>query len=119
MISLRLFFVLAILIVVAAITGCVNEDRIRKKLLEKTPIGSDFEQVMAFCASSHIRCHRSETTGYLNQHTGKVVGVKSIWSTISERKDTPLSITSVSAYWGFDENGKLIDIWVWKTIDAP
>jgi hypothetical protein len=25
---------------------------------------------------------------------------------------------NVTVFWGFDENGKLIGIWVWKTWDA-
>ena len=27
--------------------------------------------------------------------------------------------TTVTAFWGFDSEGRLIDVWVWKTPDAP
>ncbi|WP_124950069.1 hypothetical protein [Sulfuriferula thiophila] len=119
MIYRKFFFVLFVAMVGIVMTACSSIVQIREHLLEKTPIGTKFDQVISFCASNNLKCYHSDTAGYLNQDTGKVVGVKSIWTGLSERKESPLTVTSISAYWGFDKDGKLIDIWVWKTIDAP
>lgn len=99
--------------------ACNNENQIKKQLLEKTPVGSNMEQILAFCSQEKLKCNRSDTAGYLDQDSGEVVGVKSIWGVLKEQKATPLTITSVSAYWGFDKDGRLIDVWVWKTSDTP
>ncbi len=116
---LRILAVVFVLSIGATMTACAEETRVRNELLEKTPIGTTFDQVLSFCASNNLKCRQSNTTGYLNQKTGQIVGVKSIWAVVSERKEMPLSTTSIAAYWGFDKDGRLLDIWVWKTIDAP
>lgn len=118
-IRLRFYWALFALVIGATLTACANENQTRKQLFEKTPVGSGMAQVMTFCKHENLKCNRSDTAGYLDQDTGKIVGVKSIWGVLAERKTTPLTITSVSAYWGFDKDGHLIDIWVWKTTDAP
>lgn len=102
-----------------ALTACSSEHEMRGQLLKKTPIGSNFDQVLEYCAKSNLKCFQSNNSGYLNQTTGEVVGVRSIWAVIDERHEAPLKIASIAAYWGFDESSSLIDIWVWKTIDAP
>lgn len=99
--------------------ACREEQGIREKLLKDTPTGTSFEEVKAFCAKSKFKCANSTTAGYLNQDTGQVIGVSSIWAVIDERKSMPMLTTSISAYWGFDKEKKLVDIWVWKTIDGP
>lgn len=111
-------------IVTALILGlllmaCSEEGRMRDALLQQTPIGSNFEEVRAYCARSNLKCAQSSTAGYLNQDTGKVIGVRSIWAVVKERNDIPLMKISISVFWGFSQDGKLLDIWVWKTIDAP
>lgn len=51
-----------------------------------------------------------------------VVGVSSIRVNLGDYRSALtfffLFITNVTAFWGFDAEGKLIDIWVWKTTDA-
>ena len=106
-------------VVGAALAGCVNESWIRKELLVKTPIGTDMSQALDLCSRENMTCKRSDTAGYLNQDTGKGVGVKSIWGVFLERKTTPLTVITVEVFWGFDKDGKLLDIWVWKTVNAP
>ena len=102
-----------------AMVACSDESHVRSELLQKTPIGTSFEEILSYCANRNLKCRQSNTAGYLNQKTGQVVGVRSIWTVLSERKETPLTISSISAYWGFDKEGRLLDIWVWKTVDAP
>lgn len=87
-------------------------------MLQETPIGTSFDDVKSFCDKAKLKCADSKTAGYLNQDTGQVVGVSSIWAVIEERKDMPMTTTSISAYWGFNKDKKLVDIWVWKTIDT-
>ncbi len=99
--------------------ACTNEDQIREQMLKKTPIGKGISDVKAFCVSENLACSYSDTAGYWDQYIGKTVGVKSIWAVLSEYKTTPLTITTVTVYWGFDNEERLVDIFVWKTIDAP
>jgi hypothetical protein len=102
-----------------ALIACSGEEKARKAILSDTPIGMSFSQVISFCSKNQLKCSFSYTAGYLDQRTGKVVGVKSIWTVLNEYNNSPITISSSSVYWGFDKDDKLIDIWVWKTIDAP
>ena len=45
-----------------------------------------------------------------------VIGEKSISVLIGEYRT--IFTTSVTVFWGFDENSKLIDIYVWKVNDV-
>ena len=101
------------------LSGCTSPERVRSDLLQQTPIGSTIEMVQDFCVKKQLVCKRSDNSGYLNQDNNVVVGTRSVWTTISRNSDRPMIIRSVSAYWGFDENGRLLDIWVWITYDAP
>lgn len=96
-----------------------DEYRERQELLIKTRLGSSMEQVMVYCVDSNLKCKRSDNVGYHNGRTGEFVGVKAIRTRLYERSDHPMMRTSIVAYWGFDKDEKLIDIFVWKTIDAP
>jgi hypothetical protein len=114
----NVFYILAIVIGVT-FTACESEEQIRAQVLKKIPLGAKIAQVRAFCASEKLKCNFSEDAGFLNQRTGKIIGTKSAWAVLYERTEIPLTITSVAVYWGFDGNGQLIDVWIWKTIDAP
>lgn len=111
---LRLVFALPL----AILASCVSSER--AELLRVTPKGSSIEQVLNLCQMRGIQCQRSDTAGYLNQDTGKVVGARSVWATIkAERSYVLPTVSTTSAYWGFDQEGRLLDIWVWRTTDAP
>ena len=112
-------FVVVCVSVGLILTQCTTEAQVRTELLQRTPIGAAIDQVMAFCASEKLLCKHSNTAGYLNQRNGKTVGVQSVWTVLSEQRPTPLTITTTSCFWGFDKDGRLVDIWVWKTTDAP
>ena len=113
-----LFLIIFAFLASATLLSCNKEEDFRALLHIKTPIGSNISEVRKFCSSEKFKCNQSDTAGYLNQHTGKVIGVKSIWGVIKEVNIIPLTTTSFSAYWGFDKDGRLLDIWVWKTIDG-
>jgi hypothetical protein len=119
MIEYKFIWPLFLLVICIMASACKNENDITGDFLKKTPLGHDFHQVMEFCRAEKMKCNSSENSGYLNQRTGKVVGQKSIWGVFSEQRETLFTITSVSVYWGFDKDGHLIDIWVWKTTDGP
>jgi hypothetical protein len=92
----------------------------RYMLLRAAPKGSSMEQVLALCQKRGFRCQRSDTAGFLNQDTGQAVGVRSVWATIKTGRSLMLPfVSSTAAYWGFDQEGRLLDVWVWRTIDAP
>ena len=99
-------------------TSCADESTERARIVEATPIGVSFAKVLSFCKSKYVRCSSSETAGYLNQNTNKSVGVQSIWSVTDQHKYLVFFQETTSVYWGFDKDGKLIDIWVNKVTDA-
>ena len=50
----------------------------------------------------------------------KIVGSSSLEMHLGEYRELPIPLsTDVTAFWGFDGNGRLIDVWVWKTTDGP
>ena len=59
--------------------------------------------------------------GFHKQELGddRIVGVKSISTEASDYWTFPFLTTSVTFFWGFDKDDKLVDVWVWKTVDAP
>jgi len=44
----------------------------------------------------------------------KVVGVTSMEGNLGD-----IGPMNVSAFWGFDRDGRLVDVWVWRTFDVP
>lgn len=111
--------IMLIVAMILAAAGCETPSE-RDELLRATPKGSSIEQVLNFCRSRGLQCDRSDTAGYLDQDTRKVVGVRSVWTNLREERNSALPIISTtSAYWGFDREGRLLDVWVWRTSDAP
>ncbi|MGA3266722.1 MAG: hypothetical protein ABSE16_07865 [Verrucomicrobiota bacterium] len=97
-----------------------SEATIRDRLERLTPLGTQYD--VAFQTLEHHFSHVqiNETTGFLRQEGThqEVVGIKSIQVHLGEYRNFPIGSTSIDAYWGFDKNGRLIDIWVWKTTDS-
>lgn len=100
-----------------------SPEKLRLEMLKKTPIGMQLDEVEKIARTMGEHTTVSLTTGFPKQEIGdkRIVGVKSIRTDIGDYWAIPPlpMITSVTYFWGFDENGKLIDIWVWKTTDAP
>ena len=95
-----------------------DDQQLREQLLAQTPMGSTMEQVAAFCLRRKLECRRSDNAGYMNQATGAVVGEKAMWAAVEETH-RGLMVSSVEAYWGFGSDGVLVDVWIWRTTDAP
>ena len=95
-----------------------SEASIRASLLKLTPIGTNATEVRLFVKKQGwLVPNYIGNTGFLKQVSGlpsEVVGVTSIQGNLDDFLNR-----NVTAYWGFDSSGNLIDIWVWKTYDAP
>ena len=46
------------------------------------------------------------------------VGASHIEAELKNYQIVPLLGVSETAYWGFDDNGKLIEIWIWVVNDS-
>jgi hypothetical protein len=64
----------------------------------------------------------SETAGYPNGgHPEVVVGTKHIRASLGNYTDFSQGIpfpANVTAFWGFDEQARLVDVRVWRTTDG-
>src|SRR5688572_25621628 len=97
-----------------------SENSIRATLLKHTPLGTKSEEVRAYVEKRGWLDRRyTGEGGYLKQEPGvppMVVGVSSIKGKLGHYY-LPLR-ADVTAFWGFDAEGRLIDVWVWKTVDG-
>ena len=46
------------------------------------------------------------------------IGTQHLRASLGDYQGIPFEV-NVTAFWGFDADGKLIDIWVWKTFEGP
>ena len=92
---------------------------IREELLREKPVGTSMGEIERWLTKDKKLEFTKVKTGFLKQDVVPtvVVGVKSIHAKLGEYR-SPL-LTTVVAYWGFNERGDLIDVWVWKTTDGP
>lgn len=97
------------------------EALIKSALLLEAPLGSSISRVEEL-----IRRHKWKLsypladTGFYDQRTRPpgVVGTQHLRASLGDYQSILLE-ANVTAFWGFDADGKLIDIWVWKTFDGP
>jgi hypothetical protein len=95
-----------------------SEETIEVSLRKTTPLGSTSEEVVRAFAKKGL-FPEVDSVGVYKQKIGtkaEVIGVASIRVLLGEYR-TPF-VTSVSAFFAFDANARLIDVWVWKTVDA-
>lgn len=113
-----------------------SEDVIKARLLEDVPIGTSMEEAESYVKKKGWKViYISEKDGFWDQRKSDperyscrsggngrieygdcVVGDKNMRTELGEYRI--IFITSVTVFWGFDNQGQLIDIWVWKAIDA-
>jgi hypothetical protein len=93
---------------------------IESSLLRMAPLGSSKADVLRAIEKQGWKHSSIRPVGFLKQESSRpreTVGTISIEAHLG---DYGIFLnTSVVAYWGFDANGKLIAVWVWKTTDAP
>ncbi len=97
-----------------------SETSIRKLLLKEVPLGSPMAQVEQQVVKHKWKLHYiREDGGFHDQRTrpSTVTGDKSMGAWLGDYRGFPFMV-DVSVFWAFDANGKLIDIWVWKTWDS-
>ena len=101
---------------------------IRFYILQLTPIGTNMERVIEV-----IESKENWETRYISYESGydgpgplspedialgktRTVGEKSIEVYLGEYQN--IFVTSVTVFWGFDKDSKLIDIYIWKDMDS-
>lgn len=114
-------FILTIVLIVASNPLRRSEAHIRAELLSAMPLGSPLESVEQYIVREGWEVvWISKTHGFNHQDLSpsREVGTKSIRSNLGDYQDIPFA-ANVTVFWGFNDQSKLIDIWVWKTWDAP
>jgi len=105
-----------------------SQEKIKESILELTPIGMGMDDVLKVIENNkrwEIRYVRYDF-GYRRPGIpdpadvalgrGTYIGEKSIRVFLGDYRN--IFITSVTVFWGFDENSKLIDVYVWKDADT-
>ena len=99
-----------------------SQSKIQELLLKEFPIGTQDEIIISALNKKGIKYNHYKNMGFLKQEPpkDKVVGMQSIRAYLGRYRSFPIPFitASVVAYFGFNEQGKLIDIWVWKTYDS-
>jgi len=113
---------IAIALLIASCSPMRSETSIRASLLKHTPVGSSASEVRAFAEKKGWldQTYAGTNLGFYKQEPGEPpypVGVSSLRGDLGHYY-LPFR-TDVAAFWGFDTNGRLIDVWVWKETDAP
>ena len=136
--NIRIFFVSLLFIFAYMISNPLRwpEAIIKTKLLLDNPLGTSMTEVSSYIKKKGwaIR-HVDEKQGFFFQkkpcdlnngaklvrnmfgYDDCIVGSKSIRASLGNY--WAIFITNVTVFWGFNEEEKLIDVWVWKTNDAP
>ncbi len=116
---------MAVMVIALLVSSCASlwsESKIRASLLKQTPLGSSLSEVRALVAKRGWldQSYTGTNSGYYRQEPGErayTVGVASICGQLGHYYH-PFR-TDVTAFWGFNADERLIDVWVWKTTDAP
>jgi hypothetical protein len=93
-----------------------SERVIREWLFREDPMQSSMEEVIETIERQGWKdVETDQTSGFYDPRTvpAKLTGAKSIRVNLGEYRSA-FYIVNVVVYWGFDEAGRLVDIWVWK-----
>jgi hypothetical protein len=98
-----------------------SDDKLRASILEHTPLGSSRDQVYAFIHKQHWTFDDDETAmldeNFLKNHSD--VGASMVDCNIGTTIFVTFPFeTDVRAYWDFDKQDRLIDVWVNKDNDS-
>jgi len=119
LIILSLIFLLVVIVMLNPLRR--SQEAIKRSILKQTPISSSMEEVIEVIERKEWDVRYGDidyNRGYTDRDTYEVVGVKSIRACIGSYSDFILFTTYVSVFWGFDEEGKLIDVYIWKDISS-
>jgi len=95
---------------------------VRKYVLSHTPIGMSMDEVKTVIEEQKWGiAFESTEQGYSNSRLPpgqRIIGEKHIYSYMGTSRVALIVPVLVSVYWGFDEDGKLIDVYVVKILSA-
>lgn len=97
-----------------------SREQIRQSFLKQTPIGSTTQEVVRQLRALGYEPQMTNK-GYLRQAPDEpmsVIGTSSVRTELGGYCNL-LLFTSVTGFWAFDADGRLIDVWIWKVTDAP
>ena len=105
---------------------CRSDERIRASILRQTPIGCTSDQVRAFIKQHGWPIdYESRDRGFMKRRPGcnethsVEVGSSAIRCVLGDTRFVFFPfVTTKLAYWGFDQSGRLIDVWVDQETDA-
>lgn len=122
---MKYFFYFVLLFLVATLASCSelrkSEEAIKHNILNDVPLGSDMSEVLDFLKDNNREIISVDRNGgFYDQRVrpAKETGKMSIQSNFGDYRKI-IFRANVTVYFAFDEEGKLIDVWVWKTTDAP
>ena len=120
-----LIIILALIILVTVLINAVlffnpllkSTESIRDDIIKQTPIGMSSRDVRATIENHNNWSFSggSRTRGYINPKNPpetRIVGVEHITANLGKKNP----FIMVLASWGFDENGKLIDVYVFTNL---
>ena len=96
-----------------------SEETIQMRLLYEAPLGSTAEQVEAMILGHGWEMmYPLANRGFYDQRVkpARDVGAKHLRASLGDYYD--FWKVNVTVFWGFDQDERLIDVWVWKTSDA-
>ena len=113
--------VLALMAVIVISNPLVrSQDHIRQRLLAARPLGTSMSEVESYIRKQGWEIsYVSTNTGFYDQRVKPAIetGSKSIRAELGNYQGIPWRVY-VTAFWGFNEQSELIDIWVWKDWDS-
>jgi len=92
-----------------------SEDSIKNSLLRDVPIGTQMQDVILYIQKKKYKIDSINDFGFPDKNS-RYIGHKSIRSDLGDY--VTIFTTNVTVFWGFDEESKLIDVRVWKTVNA-
>lgn len=92
-----------------------SDNYLRGRFLNDTPIGTSMNDVISYIRKKEYRIVNISDSGFPDKNS-KYVGYRSIRVDLGDYNT--ILTTNVTVFWGFDEESKLIDVRVWKTVDA-
>ena len=97
-----------------------SKETVRDSLFELTPMGTSMDDVLAMIENNEgWRIRHTFNRGFPHPYTQEVIGEKTIMAYIGHyRNRHGIFIWYVTAFWWFDEDANLIDIFVLKEADA-
>jgi len=110
------------LLMVSACHKSPSVEDMERKMSREFPLGMTFDEASRKAKEDYSHVKVVEISGFYRQqgvHKGAEVGDKSISFVIGEYRDEPFALTVLEANLAFDNSGRLIEIWVRQTRDAP